>query len=109
MAVFLSLLFKNRWLMLMALLWATVNSYSRIYLGVHFLSDIVAGMIVGALIAFILYELYIQTRFRLYPIPNRQKRRSVYPLSHGNRLAGFIIIYLGLIIIFSQFLATLPH
>lgn len=109
LAVFLSLLFKNRWLTISALLWATVNSYSRIYLGVHFISDIVAGLLVGTLIAFILYELYVQTRFRLFPIPNREKRRSIYTNRHGSRLAAFIIIYLGLIIIFSHFLATLPH
>lgn len=109
LAVFLSLLFKNRWLTISALLWATVNSYSRIYLGVHFISDIVAGLLVGTLIAFILYELYVQTRFRLFPIPNREKRRSIYTYRHSSRLAAFIIIYLGLIIIFSHFLATLPH
>lgn len=109
LAVFVSLLFKNRWLTLTALLWAAINSYSRIYLGVHFISDIVAGILVGSLIAFILYELYIQIRFRLFPIPRREKRKPVYSNWQGSRLAGFIIIYLGIIIIFSQFLATLPH
>lgn len=31
------------------------QSYTRIYLGVHFVSDIVAGMLVGTLIAFLLF------------------------------------------------------
>ncbi|WP_080904269.1 phosphatase PAP2 family protein [Parabacteroides sp. Marseille-P3160] len=39
-------------------LWALVVSYSRIYLGVHFVSDIVAGAISGITIGFVVYCLY---------------------------------------------------
>lgn len=109
LAVFLSLLFRNRWLTVVTLLWATINSYSRIYLGVHFISDIVAGIIVGTLIAIILYELYIWTRFKILPIPNREKRKPIYTHQKSIRLALFIAAYLGIIIIFSRFLVTLPH
>lgn len=108
-AVFLSLLFKNRWFTLSSLLWASLNSYSRIYLGVHFISDIVAGMLIGSLIAFILYELFVQTRYHLFTIPKRQKREPVYSKLQTSRLAVFIMIYLVFIIIFSHFLATIPH
>jgi len=65
LAVFVLLLLKQRALTLAALFWATLNSYTRIYLGVHFISDIVAGMIVGTLIALLLYGLYTFTRRRL--------------------------------------------
>ncbi|MDI9604445.1 MAG: phosphatase PAP2 family protein [Bacteroidota bacterium] len=65
LAVFVLLLFRQRTLTLAALFWATLNSYTRIYLGVHFISDIVGGMIVGTLIALLLYGLYTYTRRRL--------------------------------------------
>ena len=44
-AMFLALLFRNRWLGFTLFFWATVNAYSRIYLGVHFLGTfaLVAG------------------------------------------------------------------
>ena len=61
LAVFLSLLYRYRWLTVGALFWAMLNSYTRIYLGVHFISDILAGMIVG-IIAFVLFgsiKLYV--------------------------------------------------
>jgi undecaprenyl-diphosphatase len=65
LAVFVLLLFKQRVLTLASLFWATLNSYTRIYLGVHFISDIVAGMIVGTLIALLFYGLYMFARRRL--------------------------------------------
>ena len=65
----LSLLFKNRWLTMLMFLWATILSYSRIYLGVHFPGDIIGGMIVGLAVASLLYFLYkklLATKARLY-------------------------------------------
>lgn len=108
LAVFLSLIFKNRWLTSLLLFWAVLNSYSRIYLGVHFISDIVAGMLVGILVAFVLYEIYLWVHFRLFTVPNRHKRKSVHA-ANGPFLARFAAIYLALVIIFSPILATLPH
>ncbi|HCT29939.1 MAG TPA: phosphatase PAP2 family protein [Bacteroidales bacterium] len=47
-AVFLSLLFRNRWSTYGLLFWAAFVSYSRIYLGVHFPGDVICGAILGA-------------------------------------------------------------
>ena len=50
MAVAIILIFlfrkKNRYIWLL-LIWAMIISYSRIYLGVHYLSDVLGGMFVG--------------------------------------------------------------
>lgn len=56
--VFISLLIKNRTLSLTLLFWALINSFSRIYLGVHYPGDILCGSIVGSLLGFIVYMLY---------------------------------------------------
>lgn len=56
--MFLSLLVKNRTLSFTLLLWAIVNSFSRIYLGVHYPGDILCGAIVGMAIGWIVYLLY---------------------------------------------------
>ena len=38
-------------------LWATFFSYTRIYLGVHYPSDVIAGGILGALLGLMIYKL----------------------------------------------------
>ncbi|HOZ30395.1 MAG TPA: phosphatase PAP2 family protein [Bacteroidales bacterium] len=54
----LSLLFiRKKYYTIIVLVWACIVSYSRIYLGVHYPSDICVGAIYGSLIAFLLYFL----------------------------------------------------
>lgn len=108
-AVFLSLVYRYRLLTVSLLSWALINCYSRIYLGVHFISDIVAGALVGSLIAFALYELYVWTRCEFYDVSIIEKRKSIYPIKHARLLAMAIFSYIIFIAIFSHFLATLPH
>jgi len=54
-AFFLSKLFKNRNFSIFIFIWATIVSYSRIYLGVHFPFDVLGGAILGGLIGYFVY------------------------------------------------------
>jgi undecaprenyl-diphosphatase len=45
---------KNLWLIFLILLWAGLISYSRIYLGVHYPGDVIAGALVGSLLGWII-------------------------------------------------------
>ena len=47
LASFLILLFANRKLSLFIFAWAVLNSYSRVYLGVHYPGDLLVGAIIG--------------------------------------------------------------
>lgn len=58
-ATFILLLMRNRALSLSLILWALLNSYSRIYLGVHYPGDIIGGTIVGVLTGVLMYRLYL--------------------------------------------------
>lgn len=64
-AMFLFLLFNNRkiWFRFSFFLWAALVAYSRIYLGVHYPSDIFVGMIVGLFWGLIIYQL-VQYTFK---------------------------------------------
>ncbi len=55
-ATFLYLWFNKRYKFLLLFLWATLVSYSRIYLGVHFPLDILVGAIIGIIFGNIAYK-----------------------------------------------------
>lgn len=59
LALFLSLLFKNRLFTIAIISWSLLVSYSRIYLGVHYPSDILGGLLIGALFAILSHSIMI--------------------------------------------------
>ena len=58
LAIFFGLLFKNRirYMILITIIYASLISYSRIYLGVHFPMDIIIGSSFGLCVGFIMYS-----------------------------------------------------
>lgn len=56
MAVFLTMLYfkKKKWIMPSAVLWAFSISYAQVYVGVHYPSDIIGGMLIGCLLGYLL-------------------------------------------------------
>ncbi len=98
-AVFSTLLFRNKMYGIVIFIWAIIMSYSRIYLGVHFVSDIAGGIISGIILGGCVYGLY-------YFVTKRIAERSLlfmapaYPSYQVNRLSLVIIGYVFLISIF---------
>lgn len=87
-ATFMSLLFRYRLFTWTIFLWSALTAYTRVYLGVHFISDIVPGAIAGVFFGWLVYYLYVKVR-PLVPGTNgeanalysdKQKRIIVYAI-----------------------------
>jgi undecaprenyl-diphosphatase len=55
------LLIRKKWFSVSILIWASVISYSRIYLGVHYPGDVLCGALLGACIGSGMYRVFIVT------------------------------------------------
>lgn len=91
LAVFLICLFRKRWLSLFIVLWALTNSYTRLYLGLHYPGDLLAGAIVGGAGGGLLYFLFHKLSQRI-AVPE-QKRPAEMKQTE-------VMIYAGLLTVF---------
>jgi undecaprenyl-diphosphatase len=82
LAMFTSLLFKNKFYTAAIFLWATLNSYSRIYLGLHFPGDILGGMLLGISLSLIVYFFYLKVYpyFVIFPTTLKKHCEKRWPL-----------------------------
>ena len=62
-ALLFSLIWRNKIATVGLMLWVAANCYSRMYLGVHYPTDILGGLIVGSLVAVVGY--WLLDRYRL--------------------------------------------
>lgn len=94
--VLLALIFRNRLFTITAVVWAIVNCYSRIYLGVHYPGDILAGTVAGIVIAVIVYAIGVKIRHRLWVKHILRQRQSPY-YKDPDIVLSTIVIYLSVV------------
>ena len=105
-ATFCALIFRNRFFTFTIFLFALLTAYSRVYIGVHFISDILVGAIVGILIAISIYLIYNQIRKNWFLIDSNQLKKPVYSLKETYFLCGIFYLYLLIILLFNNQLIT---
>lgn len=53
-AVYFARIIRRRWISIVLALYVIVNCWTRLYLGVHYVSDILAGLVFGALTGYVI-------------------------------------------------------
>lgn len=79
----LLLRFRGRLFHVMMVTWVIMQVYSRMYLGVHYPTDILAGAALGFCCAVLSYYIYVRASIKLLPaVPQREPlRKAAAPLS----------------------------
>lgn len=102
-ATYMSLLFRYRLFTWTIFLWAALTAYTRVYQGVHFISDIVPGAIAGVFFGWLVYWLYV----KVHPVVTGSdgKVSTIYSDSRKRIIVYAIFITTLLIAIFNVPLA----
>ena len=102
LAIFLSLLMRQRLLTIALVSWSLVNCYTRLYLGVHFPGDITVGLIWGGIVGYSVYRLYCYTLRRIALRRNPRATLVAYlPAYYPPRLCDIPIAVLTLTLLFA--------
>ena len=101
-AIFAALLFRNKIFTGTIFTFAILTGYSRIYLGVHFISDVVAGILVGLLIGYLMFLLYSWGRKRLWGQYEKGKQKPRYNKQQVLFLASVYWIIVVILLIFNN-------
>jgi len=101
-AVFLFMLVRSRILGISLILWSLVNSWTRLYLGVHYPSDVIVGLVWGALAGCIVYILFLFLYKRISPklhYVSSQYTRTGYSLTDIDVVLNVLMMTLSYVII----------
>lgn len=98
-AVFFSLLVKDRLFACNLITWALVNCWTRLYLGVHYPSDIIVGVVWGSVSGLFAYTIYnkVKDTRRLSVSDNAATTDMAYRRSDINT----VICVMALLVIFA--------
>lgn len=100
-AVFTLSVFRNRVYIVTIFLFALLTAYSRVYLGVHFISDVVAGALVGSLAGYSVYLLYRFVRCTWLKV-EKNDTKSCFSPGESNFLCGIFGAHLTFLLLFSN-------
>lgn len=103
-ATFTALLFRNRIYTFVIYLWVIITAYSRVYLGVHFVGDVLGGMFIGIFYGWLIYTLYTLTRRRIMQLTSAESRQCFVSPTRANWLiyAYFATLLVVIVVAFIE-------
>ena len=100
-ATFIMLLIRNKALTTSMIIWASMNAFTRIYLGVHYPGDVLCGTVIGVVVGLAVYRLYVY-------IQNHKRRTTRRDwISNHYTKSGYLVsdVYLFLMFMYITFVA----
>lgn len=67
LAIYMIFLVRNRAFTIAMTLWSLLNCYTRLYLGVHYPSDILCGLLFGTAVGSIAYWIHLRLYYKVTP------------------------------------------
>ena len=99
-ATFLTLLLRSRWAPVTTFTWAAGSCYSRMYMGVHYPTNILCGSLVGITFAFLVFFIYKRTAkfMHLAPVNENYSPRVALAIPVTFLLTLAVLLTLSLLI-----------
>ncbi len=98
LAFFITFLFRRRWLTVFLMGWVLVTCYSRAYLGLHYPGDLVLGTLIGAIVAWLIYRLFLLVS---KSTPLEQAKYQIVPIATGLFIIFGMLVYSGFLLNFT--------
>lgn len=101
LAVFFSNIVRKRLFVVLIFLWAVINCYSRMYLGVHYPGDIIVGATIGSIYGYIFYLAAKKLSGHSHDYGMAKMRTPLLSFSTGYASVPRIIFTVGDILLFT--------
>jgi len=105
-ATFTAMLFKHKFYGYTIFFWSVATAYTRVYLGVHFISDVVGGALSGVFFGFLVYYLYVYARKKILGV-DLVAPECIYSNVNKNMISYAIYINIILMLFFNARLVDL--
>lgn len=94
LATYFGLLIRRKIVWIALVFWSLANCYTRLYLCLHFPTDIIAGLFVGSTIGIMMYIVRKQFRMNKEGIENPDKELIIPANSYSRELRILLLTYL---------------
>lgn len=105
LAVFISLLVRDRLLSFMLFFWSLLNCWTRLYLGLHYPSDILCGLLWGGAAGVIAYVVFRRLYYHVSPhlsYISQQYTSTGYSRNDIDVVLAVFIMTVGVVILLAQ-------
>lgn len=90
-SLFASLVVRHRLFTIVSFIVAATVAYSRIYLGMHFITDVLPGLLLGLACGWVCYWLYSESRVAFLDVPRREARHSYIRPTGRRQTVGILM------------------